>query len=147
MPNSTPAYDIQDDLARMAENTLLLCRQTKPDSNYDVKSIEWLDHFIEYLRDHPDLCGPKGFDSLAAHFGAYLGETVRRHYGGEWVRNPVLNEVGIQFDNGLVFLPFVKVRKQYYEGHAGRESIANSFKYSIPKLIHYYDEQQQSGKM
>lgn len=146
MPASTPTYDTHD-LARMAENTLLLCRKSKPDSNYDVKSIEWLDHFIEYLRDHPDLCGPKGFDSLATPFGAYLGESVRRHYGGEWVRNAAKNEYGIQFDNGLVFLPFVKVRMQYDEGHAGKESIAHCFKVAIPKLIHYYDEQGKTGKV
>ena len=48
---------------------------------YDEKSVVWLDGYIERLRGGID---PEFKDSLVGVFGSYLGECIRRRFGGRW---------------------------------------------------------------
>lgn len=52
--------------------------------DYSAESISWLDSYIERHRSELN-DGDK--ELLAEKFGAFLGESIRRNYGGRWVRN------------------------------------------------------------
>ena len=51
--------------------------------DYSAASISWLDDYIDEHRAELDT---RDKAILQEKFGAFLGESIRRNYGGEWVR-------------------------------------------------------------
>ena len=51
--------------------------------DYSAASISWLDTYID---DHRAELDARDKAVLQEKFGAFLGESIRRNYGGEWVR-------------------------------------------------------------
>lgn len=51
--------------------------------DYTAASISWLDTYIDEHRAELDT---RDKAILQEKFGAYLGESIRRNFGGEWVR-------------------------------------------------------------
>ena len=52
--------------------------------DYSTDSVSWLDAYIEQHREELDE-GDKSV--LQEKFGAYLGESIRRNFGGRWVKD------------------------------------------------------------
>ena len=51
--------------------------------DFSSNSVSWLDTYIEQHRDELD---ERDKTLLQEKFGAYLGESIRRNYGGRWVK-------------------------------------------------------------
>ncbi|MEJ7847626.1 MAG: hypothetical protein WKF92_06025 [Pyrinomonadaceae bacterium] len=95
--------------------------------NYDVESVKHLDQFINEKR-HIFIDDTR--DRMVSVFGAFLGESIRRNYGGSW--NMIDDRAGIQFDENNAIFPFGKVRKQFENG--GEDSILSFFQ-TIPTVF------------
>ena len=52
--------------------------------DYSADSVSWLDAYIDQHREELN-DGDKTV--LQEKFGAYLGESIRRNYGGRWVKD------------------------------------------------------------
>jgi len=96
---------------------------------YDQPSVEWLDGYIERLRQQS--YADDDIDKLINVFGSFLGECIRHHYGGEWADEQ--NNWVIRFDANNAAFPFNKVLKQFKNGSEAGDSIA-SFYANIPIL-------------
>lgn len=96
---------------------------------YDERSLEYVDGYLERMRAGAD----EGLRrALLAALGSYLGECIRRTYGGRWTLRD--GSWAVQFDAGNAAFPFSKTAKQLDEGHAGGQSILGFFS-SIPRLM------------
>jgi hypothetical protein len=95
---------------------------------FDDKSVEWLDGFIERLRNGP--MNQEQQENWVSNLGSFLGEAIRASYGGIWT----LNESGwqIQFNEKNAVFPFNKVRKQL---QFGPEDSILSFYRTIPLVF------------
>lgn len=51
--------------------------------DFSAGSVSWLETYIEQHRDELD---QRDKTLLQEKFGAFLGESIRRNYGGRWVR-------------------------------------------------------------
>ncbi len=89
--------------------------------DYDEKSVEWLDGYIERNR--------KDFDEetvikLTSIFGSFLGECIQRNFGGEWKASE--DGFYIMFDTQNAIYPFVKTEKHLRNG--SEDSIIGLYK-------------------
>lgn len=120
-------------IQRNAELVIATARQQFSETlHYDQASVEWLDGYIERLRQQK--YAEDDIDKLINVFGSFLGECVRHEYGGEWS-----DEQGnwiIRFDAKNAAFPFNKVLKQFKNGSKAGDSIA-SFYANIP--VQYAD--------
>ena len=89
---------------------------------YDEPSVEWLDDYIERIREHLDR---DVVASLIDGFGSFLGECIRRGLGGKW--ELMEGRWGIRFDEGMTTFPLTWVEKQFSDGHEAGESIASKY--------------------
>ena len=95
--------------------------------DYTVASAYAADQFLDVLIGS----GEAVPDDLARNIGAYVGEVIRRNVGGEWVampQGPSSDEPGVSV-NGLVLLPFEKVRKRINLG------TSNSLGFFVEELV------------
>ena len=88
---------------------------------YDEGSVVWLDGYIERNRQNWD---EDTAEKLTSVLGSFLGECLRRNYGGDWQMTKI--GLGIAFREGNVAFPFNKLRKQIQNGSA--DSIAGFYK-------------------
>ena len=88
---------------------------------FDRESVEWLDAHIEDLIERT---GKETADYVELTLGAYLGECVRRAFGGRWAYHPRLEQWAI-FVSGYHLFPRAQVMARYLDG-AG-ESLATYF--------------------
>jgi hypothetical protein len=85
------------------------------DFGYTQESVEWLDGYINRLRDGGMFENVETKNKLINGFGSFLGECVIRCHGGTWK----LHESGawcVVLENGGMAFPFTKVRKQIEDG-------------------------------
>lgn len=61
----------------------VLSENESVDLDFSADSVAWLDTYIERRRDRLD---ERDKSLLQEKFGAYLGESIRRNYGGRWVK-------------------------------------------------------------
>ncbi len=92
---------------------------------YDDQSIKWFDEFIERRRGTFD---EKLTNAMIHYIGAYLGECLRRRFGGEWEEIDGSWAIAFSSANHTKAFPFKKVAKQFSKGHAAGESIWGFFK-------------------
>lgn len=93
---------------------------------YDEASVEWLDGYINRMRD--EFGDEPG--RLSQVLASYIGESIRRKYGGRWV--DVDGSIGVEIRTDFIVFPFNKVDKQFENGP---EDSALSFYRSIPVLL------------
>lgn len=118
------------DLQPIEANAALVVKMfDKPENGgfgYDERSVEWLDGYIERNRLNWDAATA---EKLTSVLGSYLGECLRRNYGGEWTTT----EYGLGVEiGGSVAFPFSKVGKQIENG--ADDSIA-SFYTTVPLIF------------
>jgi hypothetical protein len=93
---------------------------------YDEASVEWLDGYINRMRDQfGDEPG-----RLSQVLASYIGESIRRRYGGRWVDTE--GSIGVEIRPDFIVFPFNKVDKQFENGP---EDSVLSFYRSIPVLL------------
>jgi len=78
---------------------------------FSEESVATLDRFINEKRDVFD---DDTINRMTATFGSFLGETIRRNYGGSW--DDINGELGIRFDEKNAIFPYAKLRKQFENG-------------------------------
>lgn len=94
---------------------------------FNEQSIGHLDEFIQAKRGVFDKAT---IAKMIEVFGSFLGECVRKSYGGDW--DEINSEPAIRFDEKNAVFPFNKVRKQFENGH---EDSILSFYQCIPLVF------------
>ncbi|MBA3694799.1 MAG: hypothetical protein H0W77_15445 [Acidobacteria bacterium] len=89
--------------------------------DYDEKSVEWLDGYIKRNRKDFD---EKTVEKMTNILGSFLGECIRRNFGGEWKISE--NGFGIIFDSKNAVYPFAKTEKHLRNG--SEDSIVGLYK-------------------
>lgn len=84
------------------------------DFGYTRESVEWLEGYIERLRNSGQFDDPQMKNRLTSVFGSFLGECVVRCYGGRWKQHDGVWCVAFDDDNSV--FPFAKVAKQIEYG-------------------------------
>lgn len=99
-------------------NAEMVIQQMRPlsgtDFGYTRESVEWLEGYIERLRQSGKFEAGATKDKLASVFGSFLGECIVRCYGGNWTERGGVWCVTFEGDN--VAYPFAKVSKQMEHG-------------------------------
>lgn len=72
--------DLREDAKLVIE---VLSEKEDVQLDFTAESISWLDTYIDQHRSELDA---RDKEILQEKFGAFLGESIRRNYGGEWVR-------------------------------------------------------------
>ena len=101
------------------------------DFGYTQESVEWLQGYIERLRNSEEFDNVDVKNKLISMFGSFLGECVVRCYGGTWK----LHESGmwcVAFNDDNMAFPLAKVEKQMDYGL--EDGIASFFKV-IPTIF------------
>ena len=81
---------------------------------YDRDSVEWLDTYIEHIRQSN--WTDEEFNQLVSNLGSYLGEAIIRSFGGQWSFDQ--RGWAIRWDDYNLVYPFIKVAKQLKHGEA-----------------------------
>jgi len=104
-------------------------RESFPEQNldYNEESVAWADGFIERQRIRPEMQDGGG---LAQVVGCFLGECIRKNFGGEWESTE--NGLAMTFNNGNSCFPLNKAQKHFANGDG--DSIL-SFYQTIPILF------------
>lgn len=85
------------------------------DFGYTQESVEWLEGYIERLRNSGEFDSGETKNKLTSVFASFLGECIVRCYAGAWKRDD--NGVWcVAFDNDNIAFPFAKVAKQIDNG-------------------------------
>jgi hypothetical protein len=120
-----------DNIERIKANAALVLETFGKNNNveldYDESSVEWLDGYIERNRHNWDA---ETAERLSSVLGSFLGECLRRNFGGDWQMTE--NGLGIAFAGGNVAFPFNKIRKHIQNG--SEDSII-SFYRTIPVIF------------
>ena len=86
-----------------AERLIKAMRGRGVSLSYDEKSVEWLDGYIEELRQSN--LRPETREVLFQSFSCFLGECIRHRYGGQW--SEMEGQWGIQLPGSdSIFNPF-----------------------------------------
>ena len=100
-------------------NADMVVQQLRPlsgiDFGYTKESVEWLEGYIERLRNSGEFDSGEAKDKLTSVFGSFLGECIIRCHGGTWKQH----ESGIwcvAFNDEDMAFPFAKVSKQIDNG-------------------------------
>ena len=103
---------------------------SRSDFGYTQESVEWLEGYIERLRQSGQFPDDAAKFNLICIFGSFLGECIIHCYGGAWVQR----DEGwcVEFRSNTYVLPFSKVAKQFDNGL--EDSIGWFFR-AIPKFI------------
>jgi hypothetical protein len=99
-------------------NAEIVISQLGPISNmdfgYNRQSVEWLEGYIERLRQSGQLNSEEARQKLVGVFGSFLGECIARCYGGEWMDDDGMWIVA--FSPGNAVFPFGKTQSQMENG-------------------------------
>ena len=85
--------------------------QMGTDLAFDGESVEWLDGYIEEIREQYDVAAK---DRLISVFGFFFGEALIQSYGGEWQQYE--GAWCVRFVKEQKAFPFAKVAKQFENG-------------------------------
>lgn len=125
MESTTPITDLITKNAELVRSTA--SQKLGVAANYDIEGVRWLDGFIngQHLGASDEVK-----ERLVQTLGSFLGECIRKTYGGEWVDESGSWE--IRFSQGNAAYPFTKVRKQLQNGP--EDSVLGMFT-AIPALF------------
>ena len=100
-------------------NAEMLIKQSRPicgiDFGYTRESVQWLEGFIERLRQSGQFDGV-GKGTLVSVFGSFLGECIVRCYGGKWTQRDGTWCIAFGDEDQHTAFPFAKVEKQIENG-------------------------------
>lgn len=117
-----------DNLEAIKANAELVLKTFEQQNlGYNEESVVWLDGYIERNRQNWE---EQTAGKMGSILGSFLGECIRRNYGGEWQMTE--NGLCIAFTDGNAAFPFNKINKQIQNG--SDDSIA-SFYSSISVLF------------
>lgn len=94
--------------------------------DFSADSVLWLDTYID---QHRAKLNEGDKTVLREKLGAFLGETIRRHYGGQWVKGSG-NHWLIAFDEQSQTSPFDMI-----SGHLDNQTSLTQFFRRIPNHI------------
>jgi hypothetical protein len=96
---------------------------------FEEAGVRWLDRYIDGLRAGAN---ESTKEKLPSTLGSYLGECIRRSFGGTWIED---KEYGwaVKINQQVTVLPFSKVRKQLSSNAEG-ESVLGLYT-SISALL------------
>jgi len=131
-----PRHFIRE-IAAIAEKHVAMSKDTfDVVLDYSVESLGLIDEIISNNWDEP----PIMLDQMVVMFGAYVGETLRRRYGGSWEYD---EEHGYALtglaDKDVRVFPFAKTHKRFTNGEG--DSLA-FYHEALSKLI---DDTKSSG--
>ena len=104
-----------DNIERIKANAEIVIKTFSENNDvnlgYDEESVVWIDGYIERNREK---WNEATIESLSSVLGSFLGECIRRNFGGEWE----MTEYGlaIAFSGGNAAYPFNKINKQIQNG-------------------------------
>jgi hypothetical protein len=125
MESATPIKEL---IAKNAELVRSMASQKLGvTANYDIEGVRWLDGFIN--GQHLGASGEVK-ERLVQTLGSFLGECIRKTYGGEWVDDS--GSLEVRFSHGNAAYPFAKVSKQLQNG--AEDSVLGMFT-AIPVLF------------
>jgi hypothetical protein len=129
MESATTITDLITKNAELVRSTA--SREFGVAANYDIEGVRWLDGFIngQHLAASDEVK-----ERLVQTLGSFLGECIRKTYGGEWVNDSGSWEIG--FSQGNSAYPFTKVSKQLNNG--AEDSVLGMFT-AIPVLFFAQD--------
>ena len=81
MKTVAESSDLREDAELVIE---VLSEKEDIQLDYSADSISWLDHYIDEHRAKLD-DGDKSV--LREKLGAFLGESIRHHFGGRWIKD------------------------------------------------------------
>lgn len=84
------------------------------DFGYTPEAVEWLEGYIERLRNSGQFKNDEMKSKLTSVFGSFLGECIVRCHGGKWKQHDGVWFVA--FADGNMAFPFAKVAKQIDNG-------------------------------
>jgi hypothetical protein len=120
--------------AHLKANAEMTIQQLRPlsgmDFGYNRASVEWLEGYIERLRQSGQLASADLKDRLTGVFGSFLGECIVRCHGGAWEQRN--DGWCVAFDPKNAAFPFAKVRKQL--DHGAEDGIGGFFR-AIPVVF------------
>lgn len=100
-------------------NAEMVVQELRPlsglDFGYTEESVEWLEGYIERMRNSGEFDDSETKYRLMSVFGSYLGECLVRHYDGMWKQHES-GDWCVAFEDGTLAFPFSKVRKQMDNG-------------------------------
>jgi hypothetical protein len=108
-----------------------LGKRSKMNFGYNGESVEWLEGYIDELRDKGVFKDEKFKHNVAFAYGAFLGQSIVHCYGGFWAFRKE-HGLCVCFPNGAVALPLQKPLKQIENGM--EDGIANFF-YMVPIVL------------
>lgn len=95
---------------------------------YDLEGVRWLDGFLDR---HRVAASQNTKEKLLHTAGSYLGECIRKTFGGAWIQNPEYGW-GIRISDRITIFPFNKVQKQLE--NADGDSVLGLFTTIAPLL-------------
>ena len=103
-----------------AEQAVRLGREFKVNLDYSERSLEEVEGLLARFHDELTSGNAGGkIDEMAKIWGGYLGEVVRRRFGGEWSidKYPAGDFLIVSLNvNGARLFPSMKVHKRLTEG-------------------------------
>ena len=106
---------IDEEIQRIVANAQLAVKMFADVENqelhFDEQSLAIVDAFINKKFGVFERATLNG---LVSTLGAFLGECIRRNFGGKW--DIIRGELCIRFSEGNAVFPFTKVRKHFEDG-------------------------------
>jgi hypothetical protein len=123
-----PPQDLTEIMRSYAEQAVAAARELEIELDYSEESVKQVENILERLDGRnapgaPASAAPTdaGAEELCKMWGGYLGEVVRRRWGGEWVLEnyPGGNvlTVALSTPGGTVF-PSMKIYRRLSQGAA-----------------------------
>jgi len=110
---------LEQDIHRSAEWVVLALNQSGYNADYSLESMKEIDRFFDEQSGEGGIISRNRGQILFA-LGSYVGETVIKLYGGEWVTNDNDPQgevnIAVKLANGTVMWPVVKCMKRYQNG-------------------------------
>ena len=141
-----PEGSLERDMLDFAEQGVMDVQENVIDwLDYSVESLEVLERWLRRIRSDasvkPMLAGRLG-NVVALKLGSYLGEIVRRHLGGSWVRNePGLPPEVPAVSTGGFYVVATGVMMQFIRG--GGVSVSDKALYTVRE---YFDAVRSARK-
>jgi hypothetical protein len=96
------------------------------------ESLEGLDRLVDQLWPEP-IEDEEALDAIVANWGAYVGQTILEHLGGQWTFRQDLDHASLHFPRlGLEAFPLHVVRKRLVLG--ADESLAAFYEALVERL-------------
>ena len=114
------AQDLSQIMQSYAEQAVAAARAQQIELDYSEESLKQVENILERL-DAPGASPTEDAEELCKMWGGYLGEVVRRRWGGEWMLETYpggnVLTVALSTPGGTVF-PSLKIYRRLSQGAA-----------------------------